>query len=153
MTDIDQLKGDLIAAIAAAGGLDSLEAVRVHALGKQGVVTGLLKTLGGMSPEERQAQGPRIHDLREGVTQAQLDALPDWQAAEVFGPRERAVLAYCDAMTRTIHVDPGVFADLRGHFDPRAIVELTATIGAYNMVSRFLEAIGIDSADDKGVVR
>ncbi|MCF4127256.1 carboxymuconolactone decarboxylase family protein [Methylobacterium sp. SyP6R] len=91
--------------------------------------------------------------LREGVTRAQLDALPDWEPTAVFGERERAVLAYCDAMTRTIHVEPAVFSALRDHFDPRAIVELTATIGAYNMVSRFLEAIGIDSADDKGATR
>lgn len=70
MTDLDQLRGDLLAAIDAAAGLDALEAVRVHALGKQGAVTGLLKTLGAMSPEERQAQGPRIHGLREAVTEA-----------------------------------------------------------------------------------
>jgi phenylalanyl-tRNA synthetase alpha chain len=69
-TDLDQLRGDLLAAIDAAAGLDALEAVRVHALGKQGAVTGLLKTLGGMSPDERQAQGPRIHGLREAVTEA-----------------------------------------------------------------------------------
>jgi len=70
MTDLDQLRGDLIASIDAAGGLDALETLRVHALGKQGVVTGLLKTLGTMSPEERQSQGPRIHGLREAVTEA-----------------------------------------------------------------------------------
>lgn len=69
-TDLDQLQTDLIAAVEAAAGLDALEAVRVHALGKQGAVTALLKTLGGMSPEERQAQGPRIHGLREAVTSA-----------------------------------------------------------------------------------
>jgi AhpD family alkylhydroperoxidase len=91
--------------------------------------------------------------LREGLTRAQLDALPEWESADVFDPRERAVLAYCDAMTRTVHVAPEIFAALRAHFDPRAIVELTATVGAYNMVSRFLEAIGIDSADDKGAGR
>ncbi|MES2337905.1 MAG: phenylalanine--tRNA ligase subunit alpha [Pseudomonadota bacterium] len=70
MTDLDQLRTDLLASIDAAGSLDALEAVRVHALGKQGAVTGLLKTLGGMSPEERQATGPRIHALREAVTAA-----------------------------------------------------------------------------------
>jgi phenylalanyl-tRNA synthetase alpha chain len=70
MTDLDQLRDDLLAAVAAAAGLDALDAVRVHALGKQGAVTGLLKTLGGMSPEERQVQGPRIHGLREAVTEA-----------------------------------------------------------------------------------
>lgn len=86
--------------------------------------------------------------LREGVPQAQVDALPDWRASDAFEPAQRAALAYCDAMTRTIHVPADVFADLRTHFDPRTIVELTATVGAYNMVSRFLEALGISSADD-----
>ena len=50
-TDIEQMKSDLIAAIGAASGLDALEACRVHALGKAGAVTALLKTLGAMSPE------------------------------------------------------------------------------------------------------
>jgi phenylalanyl-tRNA synthetase alpha chain len=68
--DLEQLRGDLLASIDAAAGLDAVEALRVHALGKQGVITGLLKTLGGMSPEERQEQGPRIHGLREAVTAA-----------------------------------------------------------------------------------
>jgi len=72
-TDIDQLQADLLAAIAGAPGLEGLEQCRVHALGKQGVVTGLLKTLGGMSPDERQVQGPRIQALRLAVTDAIAD--------------------------------------------------------------------------------
>jgi phenylalanyl-tRNA synthetase alpha chain len=68
--DLEQLRGDLLASIDAAAGLDAVEALRVHALGKQGAITGLLKTLGAMSPEERQEQGPRIHGLREAVTAA-----------------------------------------------------------------------------------
>ena len=73
MTDLDHMRDNLLAAIDASGGLDALDTVRVGALGKQGSVTGLLKTLGGMSPEERQAQGPRIHALREAVTVALAD--------------------------------------------------------------------------------
>lgn len=69
-TDLDQLRAELLASVDAAAGVDALDAVRVHALGKQGAVTGLLKTLGGMSPEERQETGPRIHALREAVTEA-----------------------------------------------------------------------------------
>src|SRR4051812_30738738 len=69
-TDLDHLRRDLLASIDAAAGLDALEAIRVHALGKQGAITGLLKTLGGMSPEQRQAEGPRIHALRGAVTGA-----------------------------------------------------------------------------------
>ena len=50
--------------------LEQLEALRVGALGKNGSITALLKTLGGMSPEERQSQGPRINGLREAVAGA-----------------------------------------------------------------------------------
>jgi phenylalanyl-tRNA synthetase alpha chain len=69
-TDLDQLRQDLLGAIDAAAGLDAIEAVRLHALGKQGAITGLLKTLGKMTPDERQVEGPRIHALREAVTEA-----------------------------------------------------------------------------------
>ena len=47
-------------------------------------------------------------------------------------------------MTRSIRVPDNVFAAVRRHFDDREIVELTATVGAYNLVSRFLEALHID---------
>jgi phenylalanyl-tRNA synthetase alpha chain len=60
----------LIARIEGAADLAALEAERVAALGKQGAVTQLLKTLGKMSPEERGEAGPRIHRVREAVTAA-----------------------------------------------------------------------------------
>jgi phenylalanyl-tRNA synthetase alpha chain len=69
-SDLEQVKQDLLGRIGGAGDLAALEAERVAVLGKQGVVTGLLKTLGGMTPEERQSEGPRIHGLREAVTAA-----------------------------------------------------------------------------------
>ena len=73
MSDIGAMQAGLVSDIAAAGDLDALEALRVAALGKTGSVTALLKTLGGMTAEERQQQGPRIHALREAVTAAVAD--------------------------------------------------------------------------------
>jgi phenylalanyl-tRNA synthetase alpha chain len=70
MTDIATLQTELMAAIDSADTLDALEAVRISALGKQGSVSALLKTMGGMSPDERQTQGPIINGLRESVTAA-----------------------------------------------------------------------------------
>ncbi len=70
MNDISELKQSLVAEAQAADSLERLEALRVKALGKQGNITQLLKTLGGMSPEERQTKGPAIHALREAVTAA-----------------------------------------------------------------------------------
>jgi alkylhydroperoxidase family enzyme len=50
-------------------------------------------------------------------------------------------------MTKNIHVSAEVFAGVKALMSERLIVELTATIGAYNMVSRFLEALQIHSHD------
>lgn len=70
MTDLDQMKAEALSAIEAAPTLEALESVRVALLGKQGSVSALLKTLGGMSPEARQTEGPRINGLREAVQTA-----------------------------------------------------------------------------------
>jgi phenylalanyl-tRNA synthetase alpha chain len=61
---------DALARIAAAQDLGALEALRIEFLGKAGSISGLLKTLGAMSADERQANGPLIHALREAVTEA-----------------------------------------------------------------------------------
>ncbi|MES3110280.1 phenylalanine--tRNA ligase subunit alpha [Sphingomonas aurantiaca] len=65
--DLNQMREHMLTAIAAASGLDALEACRVEALGKQGTITALLKTLGKMTPDERLVQGPIIQGLREAV--------------------------------------------------------------------------------------
>src|SRR3546814_7087431 len=75
--------------------------------------------------------------LREGMTQAQLDALGEWEASDQFSECERAVLAYTDAMTRQIQVPQPVFHAARQAVgSDKLMVELTATVAAYNMVSR-----------------
>ncbi|CUJ75431.1 carboxymuconolactone decarboxylase family protein [Achromobacter sp. 2789STDY5608621] len=88
--------------------------------------------------------------LKEGLSQAQLDALPEWQASTLFSERERAVLAYTDAMTRQVQVPEAVFQAARAAMgSDKLIVELTATVAAYNMVSRFLEALQVHSHDHR----
>ncbi|MGB0478009.1 MAG: phenylalanine--tRNA ligase subunit alpha, partial [Parvibaculales bacterium] len=66
--EAEKLKNEIIAAIDAAQDARALEDVRVAALGKKGSVSALLKTLGGMSNEERQINGPLFNALRDSVT-------------------------------------------------------------------------------------
>ena len=70
MSDLDTLERALMDDIAAAGDEPAIEAVRVAALGKKGSVSELLKTLGSMSPDERQAKGPAINGLKNRVAEA-----------------------------------------------------------------------------------
>ena len=82
--------------------------------------------------------------LAEGLSQAQVDAVRDWQGSPLFDARSRDVLAYADAMTLQVQVPQPLFDALRAHLSDREVVELTATVAGYNMVSRFLEALQIE---------
>jgi phenylalanyl-tRNA synthetase alpha chain len=70
MSDIGNLEQQVLADVAAAADEAALEAVRVAALGRNGTITALLKTLGAMTPEERRVQGPLINGLKDKVTEA-----------------------------------------------------------------------------------
>ena len=69
-TDTDSLRAKALAQVEQAETLEALEAARVAFLGKQGSISLLLKTLGKMSPEERQVAGPAFNGLRADVTDA-----------------------------------------------------------------------------------
>ena len=70
MSDIGKLEQQILADVAAAADEAALEAVRVAALGRNGTITALLKTLGAMTPDERRVQGPLINGLKDKVTEA-----------------------------------------------------------------------------------
>ena len=82
--------------------------------------------------------------LKEGCTSGQIETLRSGDVPSEFDARDRAVLDYAAAMTRDIRVPDEVFARVRDVFSDREVVELTATVAGYNLVSRFLEAMQID---------
>jgi 4-carboxymuconolactone decarboxylase len=91
----------------------------------------------------QRAHGP-AYALKEGLTPAQVTAIADWQSSKLFSERQRALLAYTDAMTQEVDVPDAVFNEVRKHFNERQSVELTMLIGAYNMLTRFLKALRVD---------
>ena len=70
MSDLTQLEQEILGGVAAAGDESALEAVRIATMGKSGSVSGLLKTLGGMTPDERRTTGAAINQLKDRVTAA-----------------------------------------------------------------------------------
>jgi alkylhydroperoxidase family enzyme len=86
--------------------------------------------------------------IKAGGTQAQADALHDVVQASLdtrlFNEDERAVLRLTYEMTRNIEVAPETLARAKATLnDDQAVVELVATIAAYNMVSRIIVACDI----------
>jgi alkylhydroperoxidase family enzyme len=86
--------------------------------------------------------------LAAGGTQAELDALQAFVKSGAAQPQglsgDNALVArYAAQMTRDVKVDDALFAQLKERFDTGELVEITAAIATYNMVARFLVALGV----------
>ena len=62
--DLESLVAEAEQAVAAATALPSLDETRVKYLGKSGLMTGLLKNLGKLPPEERPQAGQAINKAK-----------------------------------------------------------------------------------------
>jgi phenylalanyl-tRNA synthetase alpha chain len=70
MSDIETLTRSALAEIEAATQLDTLEALRVALLGKSGSITGQLKQLGALAPEQRKLAGEAVNRAKDAVAEA-----------------------------------------------------------------------------------
>ena len=97
---------------------------------------------------EWKAHAPIAADA--GVSEHTLDSLKKG-GKDGLSKKQLAVVEYTDAMTKEVKVPDAVFEKLRSLFSEREVVEITATVGAYNCVSRFLVALDVGEMNDKGV--
>lgn len=79
-----------------------------------------------------------------GVPEVQIDAVQGSLTGDVFSDREQAVLKYTEEVTFHVKASEEAFTALKSFLDNREIVELTLTIGFYNLVARFLENTGVE---------
>ena len=136
MQDLDKIRAEALAAVTAAGTPDQLDAARVAALGKKGTISGLMKTLGAMGPEERKTAGATLNAVRDEVAAA-LDAAKavlDTKALDQRLARER------------IDVTLPARPDTLGRIHPisQTIEEITAIFAQMG----FVVAEGPDIEDD-----
>src|SRR5262249_34317079 len=105
-----------------------------------GRLPGLLAVRIARGDDGPHLRGPALA-VAEGVTLAECDALADWRKASAFSAAERAALAYADAMVTQTSVPDDVFAELKRHYDERAIVEISVLVGTYLMHNRVMKAL------------
>jgi len=84
-----------------------------------------------------------------GVTDPQIAALPDWRASELFDEKQRALLAYTEALdTHGGDVDDATYAAFAKQFTPREIVELTITVVTYYGTGQLTKALRVRPESD-----
>jgi alkylhydroperoxidase family enzyme len=87
-----------------------------------------------------------------GYSQAQLDALAQWQGSNLFNEKERALLAYLDQAVRSkAEVDDKTFGDLARLFNTKEIVEITMIAAQYMGTSMLTNALRV-KIDEPGVL-
>lgn len=85
----------------------------------------------------------QVEGTGEGKEAGKMEGMED------LDEKQRVVVAYTDAMTRDVKVPDAVFEKLREVFNEREVVEITATVAAYNCVSRFLVALDVGEMNNK----
>ncbi|RFB05439.1 phenylalanine--tRNA ligase subunit alpha [Parvularcula marina] len=136
LDDLPSLESELMAKIDAAADETALEELRVHALGKKGVISERMKSLGKMSPEERQEAGPLLNGLKERVGTA-ITARRDILAHSALEARLKA-----ETVDVTLPVDP----QPRGKIHP--VSQVFAEIEAIFADMGFSVRYGPDIEDD-----
>ncbi|MCR6635584.1 phenylalanine--tRNA ligase subunit alpha [Devosia sp.] len=119
-TQIETLRAELSAAIAAADTEAALDTVRVAALGKKGSVSALLGTLGAMAADERKSAGPAINGLKNDIA-----GLIEARSVELKGAALEARLK-AETVDVTLPLPPAPTAKGRIHPISQAIDEITA---------------------------
>lgn len=136
MTNVEDLRAELLAAVEGAADRDALEQVRVSALGKKGRITDMMKGLGKMSPDGRRETGQALNALKDAIAEAIDGKREALEEAELTARLER------ERVDVTLPVRPETTGTL--HPISQTIAELTAIFGQMG----FEVAEGPDIDDD-----
>ena len=89
-------------------------------------------------------------DLRaEGETEQRLYLLDAWRDAPFYSERERAALAWTEAVTKVTegHVSDEVYEEVRKQFSEEELIDLTVAVTAINSYNRFNIAFRTPAGD------
>ena len=123
MSDLDTLRQSYLSRISGAADTDALEQVRLAALGKKGEISGMMKELGRMTPEERQTTGAALNRLRDeidtalrarkqGLEDAALDARLKDEWLDVTLPGRPRPMGSIHPVSQVTEEVTAIFADM-----------------------------------------
>ena len=114
---------------------------QVHKAGLENSLMELVKTRASQLNGCAWCLDMHAKDARaRGETEQRLYLLAAWRDAPCYTPRERAALAWTEAVTRIDYpqgVSDAAYEEARRHFDEKALVDLTLAIIAINGWNRF----------------
>ncbi|KAF8193169.1 carboxymuconolactone decarboxylase [Mycena galopus ATCC 62051] len=94
-----------------------------------------------------------------GLTPAQISAISNTSITmnvsqvhrDIFPPLLAAAMDFCDASSLHIKVPMNIFNKLKEHLSAKEMVEVTAIIGVFHMISRFCVALDVAEVGEEDV--
>ena len=89
--------------------------------------------------------------LEAGEDATRLHLLPAWRESRLYTPRERAALAWCEALTLVAggEVSDTLYKSTEEHFPGKEMVQLTMVVGTINAWNRLMLAFDMRHPKDK----
>jgi phenylalanyl-tRNA synthetase alpha chain len=123
LDELNALEAEYSQAISAAGDIETLEQVRISALGKKGKVSQLMKGLGGLDPAARKTAGAALNQLknrlndslaqrREDLKRGELDARLKTETVDVSLPVRPQAAGRIHPVSQVMDELTAVFADM-----------------------------------------
>ncbi|MFZ1108867.1 MAG: carboxymuconolactone decarboxylase family protein [Rhodomicrobium sp.] len=77
---------------------------------------------------------------KHGVSDDQMHLLVAWREAPIYSPKERAALAWAEALTQLTggDVSDEVYAEMRQHFSEREVADLSFAVAEINAWNRLM---------------
>jgi AhpD family alkylhydroperoxidase len=85
-----------------------------------------------------------------GESEQRIYLLNAWRESQLYTPRERAALAWTDALTliSETHAPDDAYEEVRRHFDDKEVVDLTTLIGMINLWNRLAISLRYEHPTD-----
>jgi alkylhydroperoxidase family enzyme len=78
-----------------------------------------------------------------GLSAEQVEATRDWRSSKLFSDKQRALLAYVDALPNPKGVDQEVFDEMARHFSAQEMLEITITASFYTAAAMTTNAFDL----------
>jgi AhpD family alkylhydroperoxidase len=81
---------------------------------------------------------------RLGITEVQLNELPDWRESTNFSAVQRAVIAFASEATVKRRVTDAVFAEVTTHLPRPQLVDLAVIVGWYHLCHVLIDSLAVE---------
>ena len=104
-------------------------------------------TVGHLTKSAYEVAHHQSHGLKAGLTQEQLDAVPDFEASSLYSGQEKAVMALARESTLNVEVSDRTWRNAAAFLSEPEMIALVLVVGWYNSGVRIMAGLDIELED------